>query len=300
LGQLAPDDPRARFRARGAATFIAVAEALRTAGLSTPEVYASEPATGLVVMEDFGSPGLAVDGEPDPARYAAAIDALVRLHAEPRADRIPSKATDGEHVLPRLTGDALRAELTLFANAYAPMVRGAPLTDPARADLLDIWSALDRSLQETEQGWVLFDVQSPNLFWLPERSGIRRVGLIDFQDMFFGPTAYDVASLVQDARVTVPDSLALRLVQQYVSGRTALVPSFDHQLFVRGLWIGAALRQSKNLGALSHMVNRGKTNYASHLPRLRAYLERALSHPVLSDLSVWYDTHLTPKNQVAP
>ncbi len=304
-GQLAADDPRARFRARGASSFVAVRDALAEAGLSVPEIFAADASAGLLLMGDFGGAGLDVDGIPDAERYGAAMDMLAALHAVSRPGVLPAgNAHGGEgHILPRLAGEALQTELALFATSYAESVRGAPLGASALEELRTIWSGLDRRLQASEQGWVLFDVQSPNLFWLPGRDGIRRIGLIDFQDMFLGPTAYDVASLAQDARVTVPAALTEQLVSRYIAARAALGSPVSGGgegagAFREALAIAGALRHSKNLGALSHMVKSGKKNYSSHLPRIAAYMARALSHPVLSDLSLWYDTHLTPEIQV--
>jgi aminoglycoside/choline kinase family phosphotransferase len=159
---------------------------------------------------------------------------------------------------------------------------------------MTIWRALDERIQATEQSWVLFDVQSPNLFWLPERSGIARVGFIDFQDMFFGPAAYDVGSLSQDARVTISPTLGEELVVQYIAHRRAGSSVFDADSFEAAFAICAALRNFKNMGAFARLASVGNPMYVKHLPRLRAYLARALPHPVLSPLAVWYERHLPP------
>ncbi len=94
-----------------------------------------------------------------------------------------------------------------------------------------VWEGLFPRIEAAEHSWVLFDMQSSNLFWLPERSGIARIGLIDFQDMFVGPAAYDVATLCQDARVTVPAALEAALCDRYVAARRAEGRSFDAERF---------------------------------------------------------------------
>ncbi|MEO8669377.1 MAG: phosphotransferase, partial [Bauldia sp.] len=263
------------------------------AGLSTPEVYAADTASGLLLLEDFGHAGVVIDGEPVEGRYRVAIEALAHLHGTPRPDelRVDGKAA---HRLLHLTGDALLAEIGVFADFYAPHVRGAPLPSEARAELIAIWRELDRHLARHERSWVLFDVQSPNLFWLPEREGVARIGFIDFQDMFVGPSAYDVASLCQDARVTIPADMEDRLADHYVRLRRAADPAFDTDSFRAAYAVTAALRTAKNMGAFSRLAAIGNTSYLSHLRRLRAYLARAVSHPVLSPFALWYEKHLPP------
>jgi tRNA threonylcarbamoyl adenosine modification protein YjeE len=295
-GQLRADDPRSAFRARDAGAFLAVDDALRGIGLSAPEIHAADVAAGLLLLEDLGAESISPAEVPAPDRYRAAIEVLATIHGAPRP-HVLERAGGPTHALQQLTGPALLAELNLFADVYARHVRGTPLTEAARAELLAIWRHLDAALQRAEQSWILFDVQSPNLFWLGERSGTARVGLIDFQDMFFGPAAYDVASLTQDARVTIPEDMERHLVAHYVALRTNADPGFDADSFNSAYAIAGALRHSKNLGALTYHAITGKPLYLRHLPRTRAYLMRAMSHPVLSDLSLWYEKHLTPEIQ---
>jgi tRNA threonylcarbamoyl adenosine modification protein YjeE len=282
-GQLTFGDPRAAFRAQDARVFAAVDAALEDAGLSVPHIYRRDDR--LVLMEDFGSKGVVANDAPIADRYRVAIEALAALHARPRPRDIPG------HRLPHLSGDALLTEAAILADHYAPYLRGSQLPSGARDELLDIWRTLDAWLQTTEQNWVLFDVQSPNLFWLQERQGTRRVGFIDFQDMFVGPAAYDVASLCQDARVTVPPEMEDALVAHYVAARG---PRFDADSFRAAYAVSGALRIAKILGAFSRSALAGNYRYIKHLPRLRAYLARDLRESVLSPFALWYEKHLSP------
>jgi tRNA threonylcarbamoyl adenosine modification protein YjeE len=292
-GQLAADDPRRRFRARDVTTFVAVDEALAAAGLSVPKILAADLGRGFLLTEDFGDERIAVDDRPVADRYAVAIDALAMLHAAPRARSLP-RADGGIHPLPQLSGEVLLAELALFADSYAPHARGKPLPAGGKDELLAIWRTLDARLGSAEQSWVLFDVQSANLFWLPEREGVARVGFIDFQDMFFGPAAYDVACLVFDARADIDAALSAVLVEHYVARRRAADAAFDADSFRAALAIAAALRTMKNMGAFARFAATGKPQYISHLQRASAYLARILSDPVLSALALWYERHLSP------
>jgi tRNA threonylcarbamoyl adenosine modification protein YjeE len=282
-GQLAAGDPRAAFRAQDARVFAAVDAALEDAGLSVPRIYKRDD--GLVLMEDFGDEGVIAGEAPVADRYMVAIEALAALHSRPRLRDIPG------HRLPRLSGDVLLTEIAIFADHYAPYLRGEPLSAEARGALLEMWRTLDEWLQAAEQSWVLFDVQSPNLFWLPERQGVRRVGFIDFQDMFVGPAAYDVASLCQDARVMVPPELEEALVAHYIACRG---PAFDADSFRSAYAVTGALRIAKILGAFARAATNGNDRYLRHLPRLRAYLLRDLRESVLSFFALWYERHLSP------
>jgi aminoglycoside/choline kinase family phosphotransferase len=221
------------------------------------------------------------------------VETLARLHAERRPQTLAA-SDGGIHRLPTLDAGALLAEIGNYLDWYIPHVTGRTLTKGARDAFVAIWSDLAGILAGAEQNWVLFDVQSPNLFWLPERSGIARIGIVDFQDMFFGASAYDVASLCHDARVTVPAPLERSLCEQYVGLRRAADSAFDVDSFARAFAVAAASRATKNLGAFARLAESGRTSYLKHLPRTREYLARALANPVLSPLAVWYEDNLIP------
>jgi hypothetical protein len=186
------------------------------------------------------------------------------------------------------------AEIGNYLDWYIPRATGRPLTEGARDAFVAIWSDIAGILAGAERTWVLFDVQSPNLFWLRDRQGVARIGIVDFQDMFFGASAYDVASLCQDARVTVPAPLERSLRERYVALRRTADPAFDVDGFARAFAVAAASRATKNLGAFARLVESGRMSYIKHLPRTREYLARALANPVLSPLAVWYEEHSIP------
>ena len=289
--QLSEDDPRTRFRARTVDAFIAVDGALRAAGLSAPQLYGADRNLGFVLMEDFGGEGLVIAGRPDPGRYEAAIDMLAEIHARPRPAELP--VDGGVHRVPTLSQAALMVEIVSFLEWFVPAIVGKRLPEAAEEAFRAIWSDLSARLAGAEQNWVLFDVQSANLFWLEGGDGIARIGLIDFQDMFLGPAAYDVASLCLDARVTIPPALEAALRDRYVQRRRDADPAFDPAAFRQAYAISAASRIVKNLGAFSRLIAQGKSNYINHLPRSREYLARVLAEPVLSSLAVWYEDNLS-------
>jgi aminoglycoside/choline kinase family phosphotransferase len=141
---------------------------------------------------------------------------------------------------------------------------------------------------------VLRDYHSPNLMWLPNRTGIARVGLLDFQDAVMGSPAYDLASLLQDARVEVPEMMEMALLSRYVRARLK-DGGFDAPAFAKLYATLAAQRASKILGIFARLDRRdGKPQYLRHLPRVWTYLQRALAHPALAALRTWYAENVPP------
>jgi aminoglycoside/choline kinase family phosphotransferase len=142
---------------------------------------------------------------------------------------------------------------------------------------------------------VLRDYHSPNLLWLKDRADIARVGVLDFQDAVIGPAAYDVASLLQDVRVDIPESLEVALLSRYVRARLTSEESFDAASFAKLYATLAAQRATKVLGIFARLDRRdGKPQYLHHLPRIWGYLQRSLAHPALRALKAWYAANVPP------
>jgi N-acetylmuramate 1-kinase len=282
---------RATYRATEVRPFIAVDAALRAAGFSAPALYATDPDAGLLVMEDFGSDGVVADDGPIVERYRTATAVLAELHKHPRPAELP--LPDGTHYrLPVYRAEMLADELELFLAWYFPHAAGGPVDPEGRAAFDSAWAPLFGRLAGAETSWVLLDYHSPNLLWLPDREGVRRIGLLDFQDAMSGPTAYDVASLAQDARVTIPVDVEHDLVGHYLSLRRDVQPGFDAEAFLEAYAILAAQRAMRILGVFVRLAEHaGKPAYLRHIPRVRGYLARGLAQPVLSGLRVWYEKH---------
>jgi len=289
----APSDPRAAHRAQEVGAFAAVGMALRALGLSAPKVKAMDRPAGFLLLEDLGSEGVLVGGEPDAQKYRIAIEVLATIHGRPRPEELP--LLDGTtHRLPRYTADALAAELGIFLDWYFSRAVGKVADEPVRQAFAAAWSEPLRRLNDSEKSWVLLDVHSPNLLWLRERAGLARIGLLDFQDMMIGPSAYDVASLAQDARATVSPDLERALKEHYIDLRSA-DSGFDRESFEAVYAILAAQRATKILGVFARLAAQGKSQYLRHIPRLREYLRRSLAHPALTGYAQWYRNHLPPE-----
>ena len=269
--------------------FIAMARGLHERGFSAPAVLHADRDAGLLVLEDLGKEGI-VRGTPPapiPERYEAAVDMLAALHAQKLPDTLPVDAGT-TYTLPHYDLDAFLIELELLPAWYLPMLN-APLSEARRDTFLSLWRDLLQPLIDTQSTWVLRDFHSPNLMWLPQRSGIARVGLLDFQDAVIGPAAYDVASLLQDARVDVPEKLELTLLSRYLRARHDADPAFDAAAFAELYSVMAAQRATKILGIFARLDRRDhKPQYLRHIPRVWNYLQRALAHPALGSLKSWY------------
>ncbi len=272
--------------------FVAVDGGLRSLGLSAPEIYAADLATGLLLIEDFGAQGVVDAAGPMPERYVAAVEALAHLHAQTLPAILP--VSEGrDHVIPDYDSQALEIETELLLDWYAPHIAGAALAAVTKKQFQRFWAPLIADIVQAPPTWVLRDYHSPNLIWLPAREGVRKVGLLDFQDAVRGHPAYDVVSLAQDARIDVPPELEMRLLAAYAGARRAQDPSFDMAGFARAYAILGAQRATKILGIFARLDKRdGKPAYLKHLPRVSRYLMRNLAHPALADLKHWYGKHL--------
>jgi aminoglycoside/choline kinase family phosphotransferase len=169
------------------------------------------------------------------------------------------------------------------------------VAEPVRKEFIALWRQALEPAIDAPATWVLRDYHSPNLLWLPQREDVARIGLLDFQDALLGPAAYDVASLLQDARVDVPESLEVTLLSRYVRARLE-DKRFDAAAFTRLYATLAAQRATKILGIFSRLDRRdGKPQYLRHMPRLLTYLWRSLAHPALAPLKAWYAANLPPR-----
>ncbi len=272
--------------------FVAMDKGLRSLGFSAPLIYGEDLDAGLLLIEDLGSEPFVDAQGPIPERYAEATRLLVKLHGTSLPQVLPV-AEGHDHPIPPYDLEALLIEVELLAEWYVPHIIGNQLAGSVRAEFLNLWTETLGEILSGPTTWALRDYHSPNLIWLAEREGLARVGLIDFQDAVLGSPAYDVASLLQDARVTVPPDLELKLIGLYARERKAADPGFDVSGFARAYAIMGAQRATKILGIFARLDRRdGKPHYLKHLPRIESYLVRNLAHPALSRLKTWYETYL--------
>ena len=273
--------------------FVALARGLRDRGFSAPKVYAADLADGLLILEDLGSDGVVKGDPPAPIeeRYAAAVDVLVALHREALPATLPV-APNVRYRLPRYDLGAFLVEVELLLDWYLPH-QGVDIEHEAREDFVELWETALNAAIAAPPTWVLRDFHSPNLLWLPEREGIARVGLLDFQDALMGPRAYDLVSLLQDARVDVPETLEVSLLGRYAKAFSEHDPAADTSALIETYALLGAQRATKILGIFARLDRRdGKPQYLRHLPRVWRNLMRSLAHPSLATIRNWYEAHV--------
>jgi len=267
--------------------YVAIARGLRDRSLSAPEILYVDLDRGFLVMEDLGSELIVERERPAPIeeRYETAVDLLVSLHRRKLPERLPVES-QREYWLPRYDMAAFLIEAELLLDWY--LAGGAAPAEIVREEFAALWREALTPVLNAPVTWVLRDYHSPNLLWLPDREDVARIGILDFQDALMGPAAYDVASLLQDARVDVAEEVEVLLLSRYVRARLS-DQRFDAGLFAQSYATLAAQRATKILGIFARLDRRdGKPQYLGHIPRLLGYLRRSLAHPALAPLKAWY------------
>ena len=271
--------------------FIAIGGALAELGLSAPRILGVDMESGLAVLEDLG-PGLVVnDNGPIVERYAEAVAVLADLHGRRLPTSVP--LPNGEtYAIPPYDLPALLIEAELLIDWYAIESPASETGSISRIRFNEMWARALTPLGEEPATWSLRDYHSPNLIWLPEREGLKRVGLIDFQDCVLGHPAYDLVSLLQDARITVHDDMELKLLSHYARLRRAQGEPFDMALFARAYALLGAQRATKILGIFARLDRRDqKPQYQRHVPRVERYLAKNLAHSALAEIRAWYQVN---------
>ena len=265
--------------------FVAVAEWLAHAGLSAPRILAADYECGLLLLDDFGDRRLRETLDESPEReqalYEQATDLLVHLHALPPMPGLKPHALD-----------EWLSELTLFTEWYCPAVGLEVDVAGYRAAWLEALTPV--AADGLGPVTVLRDYHAENIMLVPEREGVRHFGLLDFQDALAGHPAYDLASVLEDARRDVTPRVEQAMLARYVEA-TAHPPGFE-----RAYWALAAQRNTRILGVFTRLWKRdGKPNYLGFQPRMWGLLERDLAHPALAAVKAWFDLNV-PADKRAP
>ena len=274
--------------------FVAVAKALREAGLTAPEIYAGDLSQGFLLIEDFGDAvftRVSAEGGDMLPLYRLAVDALLVLRKVEAPARL--LVNGGTHDLSVYDRDALTIETELLTDWFLPAIRGSETPPDIRESFAALWNAqFDWLLAETP-GWVLRDFHSPNLVLRPDGEGLAKLGILDFQDAMRGHPAYDLVSLLQDARLDLPPALEPELLAYYCDKAAAEDVEFDKDGFIRAFRLLGAQRNTKILGIFARLARRdGKRAYLQHMPRVARYLTSDLQHSALTGLKSWYEKEL--------
>ncbi len=273
--------------------YVSIAAILHGLGLSAPEIFAEDRAQGFLLIEDFGDDSYnraLAGGADEPALYALAVDTLVALQQ--------AVAANGPAKLPPYDLTRLLDEAALLVDWYLPAVSGRPLDPALREEYLTLWRGLlPLATEPFAPTLVLRDYHIDNLMLLHDRAGVRRCGLLDFQDAVRGPPAYDLVSLVEDARRDVAPALREAMIARWLGA----FPALDRRTFRMSAAVLAAQRNSKIIGIFTRLWRRdGKPGYLAHIPRVWRLLEQDLAAPALAPIGNWLDRHLPPGARRAP
>jgi N-acetylmuramate 1-kinase len=286
----------ARLAGADCARFTAAATWLRGHGLAAPDIYAADYAGGFVILEDLGDALFAevlADGGDEKKLYQAAVEVLAKIHANDAPAALSS-----DKPLFDYDQTALVAETDLLTEWFLPLALKRPATKEEVSEHRSLWRAALAGIGAGRRVFVHRDYHAENLLWLPDRDGVARVGLIDFQDAVAGSPAYDLISLTEDARRDVSPELAEAATAHYLAVMKTQGTPLDETRFRREMAVMAAQRNAKIVGIFARLHKRdGRTRYLAFLPRVWGYLERDLTHPALADLRAWYDCVIPKDNR---
>ena len=267
--------------------FVAIGEALKAKGFATPQILARDLDDNFLLLEHLGTGSfLSNDGQPVKERYCEAAELLADIHTCGMTQDVKAKAFDWH--IPVFDRDALMIEALLALDWYFPYRLGRQANERERAEFIAAWDEQFTALDQSRYALLLRDYHSPNLIWRPEHEGRQRIGVLDFQDALWGPNAYDLASLAQDARVTISPDIQVATFSAYAARRSQ-TEQFNVDWLRREFAIMALQRNTKILGIFIRLDKRdGKPSYLAHLPRIEAYVSRTLKVAGLARLSAFY------------
>ncbi|MHA1153958.1 MAG: aminoglycoside phosphotransferase family protein [Alphaproteobacteria bacterium] len=279
--------PRENVRA-----FDQIARTLIDLGLSAPRPLEIDEAAGLMLLEDFGdrtfTRALAEDAD-EATLYRLAIDSLIVLH---RRWRPVSGAEPPPYDNARLLDEAL-----LLPDWFLPALRGAPTPEPVRAAYIEAWRTVLARARAVPDCLVLRDYHVDNLMLLEGREGVAACGLLDFQDAVIGPIAYDVVSLLEDARRDIDSGVAAEMLARYLDA----FPELDRARFMESYAVLGAQRAAKIVGIFTRLSRRDeKDQYLHHIPRVWRILTADLEHPALAPVKAWFDREVPAADRSAP
>ncbi len=268
-------------------------------GLSAPQILAENDESGFLLLEDLGDDTftriLAEEPESETGLYELAVDVLCELHRRPPEAAVPAglEPYDEERLL---------EEACLLPDWTLPAVAGAATSDAVRQAYVAAWADGLAVVRAQPSTLVLRDYHVDNLIRLSGRDGVAACGLLDFQDAVAGPAAYDLMSLLEDARRDIDNGLKAAMFERYFAAFPALrTPGPARQAFESAFRVLAANRHAKVIGIFTRLcVRDGKPEYLAHIPRVWRLLEESLEEPALAPLKGWLDSHFPPPTRGIP
>lgn len=266
--------------------FLSVTEQLQRCDVRVPEILAADAAQGFLLLEDLGDQSFTklLSAHPEREReiYLAATDALVAIHRASGEYQVDFAAN-----LPPYDEAVYLREAGLFAEWFLPQIVGLAKASLLRTEFLALWRELLALAGLKRHCLVHRDFHADNLFWT-EGAGHHAVGMIDYQDALWGDAAYDLASLLEDARRDVAAATMVDCFSHYVSQTGELAHGFAERYALL-----AAQRNAKIIGIFTRLcVRDGKAHYLNYLPRVWAHFQHDLTHPILTPIRQFVDQHV--------
>ena len=263
-------------------------------GLSAPRPLAVDEDAGLMLLEDLGDATFTrvlARGDDEAALYRLAIDTLIALH------RGWSQDLPGAEDLPEYDEARLLEEAVLLTDWFLPALRGAATPAPLRDSYIEAWREVFPVARALPETLVLRDYHVDNLMVLEGRAGVAACGLLDFQDAVRGSPAYDLVSLLEDARRDIAPSLVEEMFKRY----HAAFEGLDGELLRAAMSVLGAQRNAKIIGIFTRLDRRDhKPDYLTHIPRVWRLLQGDLAHPALAPVRAWFDREIPAAERIAP
>lgn len=264
------------------APFAHVAEYLTDHAFSAPKILEQDVPEGFLLLEDLGdhlySRYLLAKPQEERALYENAVSALKALHRLTPPTLAPYTIAE------------LMRELELFSEWFLPASGGKDATG-----FLSIWKSLLEQSPLPSTVAVLRDYHADNLLWLPERQGLAKVGMLDFQDALLGHPAYDLVSLLEDARRDVTAETVSAMLEHYTQDMMA----DEKHAFLNAYALLGAQRNLKIIGIFTRLWKRdGKPHYLSYFPRVWGHIEKDLQHPLLTELQDWMNREVPSAKRI--
>lgn len=272
-------------------SFVEIAGLLNNHGFHAPEVLAADDAQGLYLLEDLGDLTFnraLQDDVPETILYELGVLGLIEMHKSFRHN---------ERNIPPYDINRFCDEAMLFLEWYVPQVLSDPLRDAQKAEFYNLWQKLYEAQPQMPQTLALKDYMVDNLIWIPQEEGIRRLGILDFQDALWGPITYDLVSLLEEVRRDVDPQIVADMLKFYLKSS----PHLNGDDFYHSYYLWGAQRNTRILGVFARLAIRdGKKRYLDFIPRTWKLLEADLKHAALSELQDWMDENIPHMCRVRP
>lgn len=279
LMESVPDNSQMATPGHRVGDFVRIGRWLRDHGFHAPDIYDVDESTGYVLLEDLGDTSFKealIQNIPAEDVYGLATDVLSALAQLDKKEMLSLPSYYESHV-----HDGRRHIVDWCRPALCGEKNPPGLTD----EYLTVWDRIEKSLPPCAQHFLHIDYHAQNLMWLPDEEGVRRCGILDFQGAMIGPAPYDLANLLEDARIDVSSEIRGAMLSRY----TADMDQDNREAFLLWYRVLASQFHCRLMGQFIRLAVRdNKPQYLNYLPRVSARLREGLSHPVLKPLQSWF------------